>query len=84
MQGFTDSANPVILYLLQGSTLGTGPFVINGEQASLTGGGITADVNGTRYWVPVHLIDHIEQVQTAVEPGQEPQEAPAPPTPPNP
>lgn len=81
MQGFTDTANPVHLYLKEGGALGSGPFDIDGAQASLNGDGILADVGGTRYWVPTHMIDHIEQAQQApiVYP-----DSPAPPAPPAP
>jgi hypothetical protein len=64
MRGFEDSTQPVRLFLSAASALGTGPFEIDGAQASLTADGIVANVGDTRYFVPTHLIDHIEQKQT--------------------
>lgn len=75
MRGFEDNSRPVTLYLLPGSVLGEGPFEIDGARAELDENGITATVGGTRYWVPVHLIDHIEQaLPPAGPPAQEPEQ----------
>lgn len=72
MNGFEDASNPVRLYLRGDSLLGTGPFEIDGAKATLTADGIRADVGNTRYFVPTHLIDHVEQDQTVSAPAQQP------------